>query len=56
MLKLPVEILSLTQVITIHNSVFLTILFRGQNPEAKTQRLLVIPGTSSTLNSLILYT
>ena len=56
MLKLPVGILSLTQVITIHNSVFLTILFRGQNPESKNaETFLVVPGASSTLNSLMLW-
>ena len=53
MLKLPaVGILSLTEVITIHNPVFFTILFRGQNPESiNAETFLVIPGASSTLNS-----
>ena len=56
MLKLPVGILSLTEVITIDNSVFLTILFRGQNPERKNEEtFLVIPGASPTLNSLMLW-
>ena len=35
---------------------FLTILFRGQNPESKNaETFLVIPGASSTLNSLTLW-